>query len=313
MRGHLPNSQQGFARSGAEAVHPRLWDGCVCAIAPCIMPAGATVPDLSRHRYDGTFGGSGVTYAGSPTGPALHFGTGSYIQFAYETPIRSLANGWDSLLGIHAHFWYAANGSTAYMHLLRSTNPKTTFPADSRYYGFGLAVNAYTNDLVFYGNKGGELEGDMYYPYVSGTGIPYGIVCVPNAWNNVVVLFHGAEGYGGGSGEWTQACLMCINGQWVFPDVPAWDGYAVADLAARYARIGLVAGHTVVNLSLALLTVWNRHMSLDEGDLLMADPLAMFRRIPMPSFDLAIAQEASTAPIPAFMHNYRQRRNGQCF
>lgn len=266
----LPNQAQGFARNGGEAFYPHMWAGYLGGMTPCLGLAGRNAPDVSPYRYDGALSGSAsaLTVTESPIGPAIRFAGNVAIQWNGDS---SLGNKFKLIgpyypLTIHAYFRYVHKGSATKMSLFRSDNATV----GSQEYGYHLYVEANGDSLKFEPHRGetGLEDPPIVMPVYTAAGALTG-----GKWHNVVVTWWPWDVENPEQGQYV---MMNIDGNWIHPTFIGTER-DIIHLNRQHSRCGATRDALASDLEVALVEVWNRRLPWRAGDLLMADPPAVFR------------------------------------
>ncbi len=268
----LPNRMQGFARNGGEALYPHLWAGYIGGMTPCLGLAGRNAPDVSPYRYDGVGTGTSttMTVTGSPIGPAMRFTSDARMQWTGSSTLGNkfkVAGNNYSPITIHAYFRYVHKGSLTKMTLFRSDDATS----GSLLYGYHLYVEANADSLKFEPHRGetGLETPPIVMPIYTAAGALTG-----GMWHNVVVRWWPWDVDDPEQGQYV---MMYIDGKRIFPTFSGTE-YDIIHLNSQHSRCGASFGGINVDLEVALVEVWSRRLPQRAIDLLMADPLAVFRR-----------------------------------
>jgi len=266
----LPNQMHGFARSAGEAFHPNLWAEYLGGMTPCLGLAGRNVADVSPYRNDGALVGNASLFSvtGSPIGPAVRFAGNVAIQWDGNATLgnKFKVGGNNQPITLHAYFKYVAQPSSNYMAIFRSDSPTV----GGLEYGYQLLVDAYDNKLIFQTHRGESIPPDTASPIYSSAANSL----TGGRWHNVAVTWYPLDANDDSIGQFV---VMNIDGQWIYPTFTGTER-DIVHLASQHSRCGASFNMTAVDMEVALVHVWKRRPAWREIDLLMVDPLAMFRR-----------------------------------
>lgn len=279
-----PDSATGFAYNPEESQNPRLWDRNVLCAAPCLGIGGPrNLPDLSPSRWDAAFNSVAGTYGGgSPIGPTVRLnGTNASLQWTANSaglPTKiGTGIGNPITLTIQVYFRYVHKASSNHNFLYRSdANPSVLTPT---FHGWGLYVEANTDDLVLFSNTAGALTPDKEYQWRLATSPSPGTftALTGGKWHHVIVTYDSNDLADPDIGQYV---MMCIDGQWIYPGTPVLGEIGAVHSLTKHAKTGSVISgtSTTPDFELALLNVWARRLPWQEIDQLMVDPRLMFRR-----------------------------------
>jgi len=207
-----------------------------------------------------------------------------------------LAAAGQMLMTMQVYFRYVHKAAATKMILFRS-DAKTTGVGEI-FAGYGLFVQANTDDLIFFASRVNAPDPDFYAQWKSASGSP-AMSLTDGKWHHAIVTFSDRD-----VTEIGQAVMMTIDGKRIFPATPGTGEIAPVHDITYNARCGAVNGETSPDFEIALLNIWSRRLPDREIRLLQADPLMMFRRRTYPIG----AVIAAGSFIPGFMHTYKQRR-----
>jgi hypothetical protein len=272
----LPNQMQGFAHGAGESANPFLWNQMVLSMAPCMGVGGVNCPDLSPSRYGSAIVGlaSAFSITGSPIGPAFRFNGNVAQQWVASTwglPTKIFGGAAGTIeCTVQVFFRYVHKESATTMCLFRTDN---VVGLGSSNYGWGVTVEANTDDLILFANRGNGLDPDPYRQWKLASGNP-ATTLTGGKWHSAIITYSATDQAYPLVG---QVVMMNLDGKWVYPSVPLSEIVPVYNLALN-ARCGSMRGATAPDFEIALLNVWARRLCWQEIAQLQADPLMMFQQ-----------------------------------